>query len=596
MKKTFVLSAIAATVLISVIACGDEPNDVADEIQQENLEDSIVYETNNTRYNTRGIEAREIDFHTTTPVQNKAAYVTSQCYTKTQDDQLATYNPCFSCHIDSQEPNYIDDWDLQQAYAFGEYTKINRFTNLFKDRTELVAQISDEEIEEYVQENNYMQQGEILLKHKLQNVPQEWDVDGDGKWGGYTPDCYFNFDSEGFDKDPNGEYTLWRAFAYYPFLGTFWPTNGSTDDVLIRLHKDFAKNSTGEFDLNIYKLNLSIVEALIKQEDVVIDTVDESLYGVDLNQNGLLDHASKVVYKWEKPSYDSATNMIADFSMSYVGLAKVKLATNEYLIAPGLYPKETEFLHSVRYIQTQESSVSMASRMKELRYAKKVQWASYRQLANAALSELREKEAFPDRVRTVIGNTEVGVVNDLGWVYQGFIEDAKGELRPQNYEETLYCVGCHSGIGATVDSSFVFSRKFDTNATMQGWYHWTQNEQGFKSIKEPQTLDGRGEYTLYLQQNRAGDEFRCNTEVMEKFFLEDGSIKEDALSTMQEDISYLILPSQQRALELNKAYKIIVEEQSFIYGRDAHVKPLENVHREVEVGQATQLEAVRYSK
>ncbi|MCJ7765122.1 MAG: hypothetical protein MUP09_04200 [Thiovulaceae bacterium] len=39
--------------------------------------------------------------------------------------------------------------------------------------------------------------------------------------------------------------------------------------------------------------------------------------------------------------------------------------------------------------------------------------------------------------------------------------------------------------------------------------------------------------------------------------------------------------------ESNNAYKIIVEEQRYIYGRDAHIKPVENVHREVEIGTPT---------
>ncbi|WP_228462308.1 hypothetical protein [Alloalcanivorax profundimaris] len=43
----------------------------------------------------------------------------------------------------------------------------------------------------------------------------------------------------------------------------------------------------------------------------------------------------------------------------------------------------------------------------------------------------------------------------------------------------------------------------------------------------------------------------------------------------------LITPSRERALALNKAYKLIVEEQSFLYGRDATLKPAENVFRHI---------------
>ncbi|MBD3794045.1 MAG: hypothetical protein IE889_07820, partial [Campylobacterales bacterium] len=180
-----------------------------------------------------------IDFKSTISVNNQAAYIPSQCYTQTVDDQGRVHNPCFSCHINSVEPNYIDDSHLQVTYDMGEYSKINRFTNLFKDRTEAVDNINDEEILAYIREDNYQKSDQLLLAQKLKTVPSVWDINENGKWDGYMPDCYFSFDGEGFDKDPEGNYTGWRAFGYYPFLGTFWPTNGSTDDVLIRLPEAF---------------------------------------------------------------------------------------------------------------------------------------------------------------------------------------------------------------------------------------------------------------------------------------------------------------------------------------------------------------------
>ncbi len=210
------------------------------------------------------------------------------------------------------------------------------------------------------------------------------------------------------------------------------------------------------------------------------------------------------------------------------------------------------------------------------------------------MSEIKEKDAFPDRLRTILGNSEEGLATGLGWRYQGFIEDENGELRPQNYEETLYCIGCHSGIGAITDSTFVFQRKFDKTHFQKGWYHWSQDANGLKGIAEPKTKDGRDEYTLYLEQNHAGDEFRANMEVMEKFFDDKGVLKTEETTKLHSDISHLLYPSTTRALELNKAYKIIVDEQSFIYGRDAHVKPVENVYREVEIGKSTNIEKVEY--
>ncbi|MEA1892143.1 MAG: hypothetical protein U9N33_05460 [Campylobacterota bacterium] len=536
----------------------------------------------------------QIDFKTTKTRNNAAAYVTSQCYTKTEDENGNIHNPCFSCHINSDEPNYINDWELQESYDVSDYTKINRFTNLFKDRTELVQKIDDDEILSYIREDNYKKDGDLILAQKLKNLPNEWDVNNDGKWNGYMPDCYYNFDAEGFDRDLNSSFTGWRAFGYYPFLGTFWPTNGSTDDVLIRLPQEFRQNSNGEYNHNIYKLNLAIVESLIKQSDIAIDETDENSVGVDLNQNGSFDMASVIKYSWVKPSFDMSSKKLSNFSMSYVGKAKDMLISNDHLIAPGLYPKGTEFLHSVRYIDIENKTIKMATRMKELRYGVKTDWNSYSQMKNSAMEEIKDRDDFPDRLRDILGNSEDGLQTGLGWTYQGFIEDEFGELRPQNYEETQYCIGCHSGIGGIVDSTFVFPRKFDKSAFQKGWYHWTQDDKGLKNIKEPKTKDGRYEYSLYLEQNHAGDEFRANDEVMERFFENNTTLKDEKIAELHNDISTLLYPSVSRALELNKAYKVIVDEQSFIYGRDTHVKPVKNVHKSVTIGQSTKIIGLKY--
>jgi hypothetical protein len=128
---------------------------------------------------------------------------------------------------------------------------------------------------------------------------------------------------------------------------------------------------------------------------------------------------------------------------------------------------------------------------------------------------------------------------------------------------------------------------------MRGWYHWSQDANGLKNIKEPKTRDGHNEYEFYLEQNHAGDEFRSNDEVMNKFFDTAGVLKTDEAQKIQNDISYLLLPSVKRAKELDKAYKIIVEEQSYIYGRDAHIAPVGNVHKELVIDNPTQIQAVK---
>ena len=499
----------------------------------------------------------------------RGTYITSMCYTKTKDETSGNIsNPCYSCHTKGKIPNYINDTDLQQRYNFPQEMRKNPFSNLFRDRSKEVAKITDSEIVRYIKNSNYFDQtGTIAL---ASNLPKDWQ--------GYRPDCYYNFDSEGFDRDPNNNYTRWRAFRYYPFLGTFWPTNGSTDDVLIRLAPEFAQNKSGDFDIEIYKLNLSIVESLIKQKNIQLsDTIDENRYGVDLNQNGVLDSANEI----KLATYDK---------MSYVGKAKEQLSKGTIHLALGLFPEGTEFLHSVRYVDWDEKSghISMSKRMKELRYAKKYAWSTYSDLDRFAQAELQEALANGTDQATLEdfrGNYEQGLDTGTSWRYQGFIEDKKGDLRPQTHEETIGCMGCHSGIGATTDSVFAFPRKFegvDKSANDYGWNHWSQKS--LVGVQEPQVnyqnFGKQYEYSFYLSNNHSGNEFRNNDEVQAKFFNTDGTIKSEMISKLHNDISILLFPSKARALALDKGYKAMVEEQSYIYGRDANVKPMENVYKE----------------
>lgn len=517
-----------------------------------------------------------------TVLANPRAYITSQCFTKTRDEAGGVHNPCFSCHVASAEPNYVNDGDVQLAYDFpGDPDSLleNPWSNLFKDRSAAAAAISDDAIRAYIREDNYLQDGSPILAATLStSLPARWDVDGNGSWGGYRPDAYFNFDGEGFDRGPGQAYTGWRAFGYAPFLGTFWPTNGSADDVLIRLAPAFRQSEDGRPDLGVYKTNLAIVQALIQRRDVRLEApVNEAALQVDLDKDGKLATASRVAYEWA-PNENRL--------MSYVGKARLELQAGRLHLAAGLFPEGTEFLHSVRYLDVDAAGkVGMAGRMKELRYAVKRSWYTYSALGERALKEVKEKQQFPERTRQFTGNAELGLSNGQGWVLQGFIEDAKGRLRPQTYEETAFCMGCHSGIGATTDSIFSFPRKFKEDAYRLGWYHWSQKD--LRGTPEPMRSDGNPEYAHYLQQNGAGDEFRGNGEVMEKFFNPDGSLKADMLARLRSDITVLLNPSGMRALALDKAYKALVEEQSFAFGRDATVTPLQTVHRSLRIGSAT---------
>lgn len=510
------------------------------------------------------------------PIQILGRYIPPQCYTQTEqkvnNGQVArVHNPCFVCHTKSLAPNFNDDADLQLAYAFTPSMQRNPWSNLFKDYRPAIAKISDAKILAYIQQSNYLSHGKLLLADRLErHLAKSWDVNQDGKWNGYVPDAYFHFDNQGFDHAPNGQFTGWRAFGYRPFMGAFWPTNGSTDDVLIRLDNPFQQDETGQFSLAVYKLNLAIVEAMIQRRDVPIPSTDEKRYGVDLNRNGVLDRAVNVVYRWAP---------LKGQNMSYVGQARTLQQAGKVHLAAGLYPEGTEFLHTVRYIAfDKQGDVSLSSRMKEVRYARKVAWNTYFQLRNAAMSETKEADDFPERLRRVQGNEETGLYNGQGWVYQGFIEDKQGALRPQTYQETLSCIGCHSGIGATTDSSFAFPRKLGESHFQQGWFHASQHS--LKNVADKLVeADGKaiGEFANYLLQNHSGNEFRDNAEVEAKFFDKHGQLKPQAEKHLEKDITYLLWPSQQRAMQLNKAYKAIVDEQSFARGRDVHIEPLDDV-------------------
>ena len=477
----------------------------------------------------------------------------------------------------------MDDGDLQLEYAFSgdPGTEIkNPWVNLFKDRSAAVAAMSDEAILSYVRSDNYQQDGRLQLAALLgKSLPAAWDVNGNGRWDGYLPDAWFNFDNEGFDRHPQTQVlTGWRAFAYAPFLGSFWPTNGSTDDVLIRLAPAFRQAENGSDSVEVYKVNLAIVTALIQRRDVALEAaVDERALNVDLDKDGRLATAQRVRYDWEP---------LEKRLMSYVGKARLEQAAGRVHLAAGLFPEGTEFLHSVRYLDVDaQGAISLARRFKELRYAIKHSWYSYADLKAQALVEQKEKSQFPERVRQFTGTAEVGMGNGQGWTYQGFIEDRRGALRPQNYEETAFCIGCHSGIGATTDSNFAFPRKFRENSFQKSWYHWTQK--GLVGMPDPLRSDGRPEYTHYLEQNGAGDEFRGNEEVKARFFNADGSLKEEMRQRLRQDMTVLLNPSRDRALALNKAYRVIVQEQSFVQGRDATVTPVETVHRSVAIDTPT---------
>ncbi len=511
---------------------------------------------------------------------NRVAYIPPQCFTKTRaTGDEAPKNPCYVCHSRGQPPNYTSDEDLQRKLSFPFAAKTNPWTNLFDPPVLGTSPETDEAILAYVRRSNYFDdKGNIVLAQTLRAPPPNWDVNKNGRWDGFTPDMWFRFDERGFDHRPDGSLSGWRAFAYYPFPGTFFPTNGSTDDVAIRLDPVLRQDKEGRFDAVVYELNLAIVEALIRQTDIAIDPVDETLLGVDLDLDGHLGHAARI-------AFDAATDRSGRTRMHYVGLAHEKESSSFFPIAPGLFPLGTEFFHTVRYLDIgPDGGVAMAARMKEVRYARKLRWASYDMARANVASEAQHQDESSDGSHDVGWAGEEGVFTRT-WLIQGFIEDREGSLRPQTLEETAFCQGCHAGIGATTDGTFSFARKMGAAEHARGWFHWSQHD--MRGIAEPRRADGQYEYTFYLQQAGAGDEFRENTEVLQRFFDKRRALRSEEVATLHRDISALLLPSAGRALDLDRAYRAIVLEQRFDLGRDAVLAPAQNVYRTVPLGEPT---------
>jgi hypothetical protein len=274
--------------------------------------------------------------------------------------------------------------------------------------------------------------------------------------------------------------------------------------------------------------------------------------------------------------------------MHYVGRARHAETRGENPIAPGLFPLGTEFLHSVRYLDvTADGTVTMAARMKELRYAQKKRWFSYTDLKAVAAADVVEATESTTGAREVLWQNDHGIANGQGWYFQGFIEAADGSLRPQSYEETVACAGCHGGIGATTDSVFSFARKLPstTPAPARGWFHWSQHD--LRGLSEPRRADGGYEYTTYLQQNGAADDWRENKEAQAGFFDAAGALRANAVAALHRDVATLLLPTAARALQLDRGYRTLVAQQSFVRGRDGPGTPSDNIFQQAPDQQPT---------
>ena len=479
-------------------------------------------------------------------VYNPESVIPPQCYTKTNGKN----NPCYACHqsYDKSEnrPNQMGDGTLQGNYEFSDVGLTNSWKNLFVDRRELIADISDEAILNYISEDNY-------TASTTNGLPDEMQI----KQLSY-PDKAFG--EHGIANDGSG----WVAYNYKPFPSTFWPTNGSTGDAMIRLPVAFQQRK-GQYSEDVYLANLTLLEMALKDvHTLAVPELNEQTIGMDLDGNGAL---SEAITHIQRQSH-------------YVGDA------SSIELSYQLYPQGTELLHTVRYIGVDdEGQIYNAPRMKEVRYMQKALFRSKESLASAYYAEAKDK-AFEKLPQTRYLSEEQGIDNGFGWTLNAYIEDAEGQLRPKHEQELAFCNGCHKTVGSTFDQTFSFARKVPG---ARGW--------GYINLHEiddvPNINEQEGEFLTYMQRVGGGDEFRQNAEMLARWFNADGELNE-AKVKQAKSVYELITPSPERALALNKAYQTIVKEQSYLFGRDATITEAANVLSEIDAEQPPLLPEHRY--
>lgn len=483
---------------------------------------------------------------------NPESVIPPQCYTKTDGNK----NPCYACHQTYSKsegrPNIMADGGLQGSYDFSDEGMTNSWKNLFVDRSEYINKLTDDEIQAWVNQDNYSDfiksleanqnwQGEIA---KIDNLA-------------YPDKAFYD---NGLAKDGSH----WVAFNYKPFPSTFWPTNGSTGDVMIRLPAAF-REINGVYNPEVYFANLALLEMAVK--DIARVSVAPTSE-IDLSQ----DIDGDDVLKTGVTTIINRDFYLGDAS----GIALEKM----------LYPEGTEFLHTVRYIGVDETGRTFnAPRMKEVRYMRKAQFKHKNLLSTSYYREAKEKDFGKLPVTVYAGDQ--GITNGFGWVINGYIEDENGSLRQQHREELAFCNGCHKTVGTTYDQTFSFARKLDGE---KGW--------GYIDLKAlsdaPNYGERQGEFLTYMQRVGGGDEFRQNQEMLQRWFNNDGTVNHKKVESVK-SLYELIMPSAKRALALNKAYKAIVDEQSYIFGRDAVLTPATNVLQQVDDTVAPLQEAHRHN-
>jgi len=482
-----------------------------------------------------GIEPPNYQEHTGAPYKpsyNEDPAIPAQCWIETS---YGTQNACKYCHTnylaDIKHGNNFPIAEDQILFSFPSpnLNKVNwknvihpeEIIQRLKKEEIKVPQSDDPEILDYVRSDNW---GAAYKKARA-NGDDSWNnlsnADSDFQlFPSLNPDDLFPYsdknptddathgyiDQQGFVRNNKNGYTGWRAVNFFPYA-IFTPLTGAVSGIYIRLPKLFMTKD-GEIDIEVYKKNLDLLEKNIKNQKI-----DSEFY--------------------------------------YGDAVRIK-------VMKGFYPVGTEFAHPLHYVDLnadREIGVNLdglnenrdkdyefpgtrSKRVKEIRYMYK-----WKEVSLENIGAKKEKEETPK----IIGKEWKGWIdNNTGWVIAAYIENIKGELRPQTTEELLQCLGCHSSVGNTVDAIWSFQRKLPEDLG------WQEMNYGFYKKSEP-------------EKTRLHDYYNQNTDMGELEYFYFTVVGADLFGVMPAEIQNELIKYAKenniiKALDLKNNLKIIFDD------------------------------------
>jgi len=400
------------------------------------------------------------DFFNPVQFDNPYSHIPAQCYIETSH---GAQNACQFCHTNGVYKLGLGNnlpqagaearlGNLQLEYSFAPHrpfeplSVVNPWENTLKPEKLLAAVRAlghdpqawgAPEMTRYVRQDNWSaayaqrpgspKDWDSGVNHPMRLFPGLAPADLPAQADGFVRSAQA---SRGFFKDAAGWITGWRAVNFMPY-GIFTPMTGSVSGIYIRLPQTFMQDASGQFSLAVYQRNLDLVERAIQDRLTPAD------------------------------------------GQTFTGQAQA------VPLRRGEYPVGTEFAHPLHYVDVAADGTradisrfpgTRSQRVKEVRYMMK--WKDFH---HADFRPGEKEEGLP-----VYGHATQGWVdNGVGWYLAGYIENARGELRPQTPQELTQCIGCHSGVvrteqapsftsgtGNTVDSTWAMARKWPGAA---GW-------------------------------------------------------------------------------------------------------------------------------